>query len=62
MRITADSSAIPAQLPPDRTYEGWSFAIVEDAGLPALTSSTLSDYNFSLSGRAETETNHHRVL
>jgi hypothetical protein len=32
LRTTADSSGIPAQLPPDRTYEGWAFVIVEDAG------------------------------
>ena len=56
LRITADTSAIPAQLPPDRTYEGWASALVADAGLPTLTSPTLSDYTFSLSARAEGQT------
>ena len=53
LRISADSTRFPAQLPPDRTYEGFGFAIVEDAGLPALTSPILSDYTLTLSARAE---------
>ena len=53
LRISADSTRLPAQLPPDHTYEGFNFAIVEDAGLPALTSPLLSDYTLTLSGRAD---------